>query len=349
MNIVQNDARKLEKYNDAIKMYNKALNYMQQKSEDMAIIQLKKATEINPKFIEAYNLLTLCYIYQKDNAKALVCIEKVLELDVTNKKALAYYNEIKKGAQRPLKIEKNVNTKATTKTYAPMNTKSRKKTVFSDITSFIIGAIVMAVFMYVLMVPSIQKNKDSKINQLTQTNETISKQLNEKTDENKRLSEQLEKEKIQLQQENSLLKTQVEAIEQEQKLQQVQNLYNTNKEAAAQLLLSLKDTEFQKPETKAAYETLKIKIVPELAKTYYNQGMERYSARAYSEAKVLLEKSLNLSTVETYSSDALYFSGRIDESNGDIASAKLIYQKLMDNYPNANQFRNAKARFEALG
>jgi Tfp pilus assembly protein PilF len=68
---VQNDSRKLEKYNDAIKMYNKALNYMKQKSEDMAIIQLKKALEINPKFIEAYNLLTLCYLYLKDNTKAL--------------------------------------------------------------------------------------------------------------------------------------------------------------------------------------------------------------------------------------------------------------------------------------
>jgi TolA-binding protein len=249
---------------------------------------------------------------------------------------------------RPIKVEKNVNTKTTAKAYAPVSGKISKKSAFSDITSFILGAITIGMVMYVLMIPSIVKDKDLKISQLTQTNEAVTKQLSVKTDENKQLTEQFGKEKTQLEQSNMVLQAQVAENEQQQKVQQVQNLYdNNNKDAAAQLLLSLDGATF-KPETKATYETLKAKIIPELAKKYYNQGMEKYAARSYSEAKSLLEKSLSMSNAEAYSSDALYFSGRIDEINGDVASAKMIYQKLMDNYPNANQFKNAKARLEAL-
>lgn len=345
---VQNNSRKLEKYNDAIKMYNKALNYMNQKSEDMAIIQLKKALEINPKFVEAYNLLALCYIHEKDNDKALSCVNKVLDMDITNKKALTYYNAINQGAQRTVKAEKS-NVKANVKTYNPADKKLRKRSAFSDITSFIIGAVVVGVVMYVLMIPAIKKDTDVKISQLTESNEAMSKQLTDKMDENKQLADQYEKDKAQLSQENATLKAQLDEIEMTQKIGQIQSLYDNNQtEEAAQQLLALEGSQFN-AQTQTLYDALKAQIIPEQSQKYYNQGMAQYSAKNYSEAKVLLEKSLSLSTNQSYSSDALYFSGRIAEINGDTATAKSIYQKVIDNYPQAKQFKNAKARLEALG
>ena len=67
---LQKNARLLEKYNDAINMYNKALRQFKQGSTDLALIQLKKAVSLNPNFVEAYNLLTAYYLSVNDKLRA---------------------------------------------------------------------------------------------------------------------------------------------------------------------------------------------------------------------------------------------------------------------------------------
>ena len=57
---LQKNARELEKMNDALRLYNLAIQYMGQHSEDLALIQLKKAIAYNPKLVDAYNLAALC-------------------------------------------------------------------------------------------------------------------------------------------------------------------------------------------------------------------------------------------------------------------------------------------------
>jgi len=44
-------------------LYNKALEDFRAKSEDIAIIELKKAISLNPDFHEAMNLLGIFYMY----------------------------------------------------------------------------------------------------------------------------------------------------------------------------------------------------------------------------------------------------------------------------------------------
>ena len=59
MAYLQKNAREMEKCNDAVRMYNQAITYLKQGSDDLAIIQLKKSIDNNPNFIDAYNLMTL--------------------------------------------------------------------------------------------------------------------------------------------------------------------------------------------------------------------------------------------------------------------------------------------------
>lgn len=56
MAYLQKNAREMEKCNDAVRMYNQAITYLKQGSDDLAIIQLKKSIDNNPNFIDAYNL-----------------------------------------------------------------------------------------------------------------------------------------------------------------------------------------------------------------------------------------------------------------------------------------------------
>ncbi len=62
IDFLQKNGREMEKCNDAVRMYNQAIYYLKQGSDDLAIIQLKKALDNNPDFLDAYNLMTLLRI-----------------------------------------------------------------------------------------------------------------------------------------------------------------------------------------------------------------------------------------------------------------------------------------------
>ena len=61
LNTYGENIRNSEKMEDSVSLYNEALEYVKQKNDDLAIIRLKKALDINNKFVEALNLLSLCY------------------------------------------------------------------------------------------------------------------------------------------------------------------------------------------------------------------------------------------------------------------------------------------------
>ena len=94
MEKIQKNARELEKMNDALRLYNLAIQYMGQHSEDLALIQLKKAISYNSKFVDAYNLAALCNMASGNNTAAEPFIKRVLYLDKKNPTALRYLQEI---------------------------------------------------------------------------------------------------------------------------------------------------------------------------------------------------------------------------------------------------------------
>lgn len=350
---VQNNSAKFEKYNNSIKMYNQALIYANQKSEDMAIIQLKKALEINPNFLEACNLLTLCYISTNENEKALSCIEKALEIDISNPKALKYYNEIKQSPQRNLKIEKNIKTTSTTK-YTPKiqeNTKTNfKNQAFGQITGFIGGAVIIAIVMFVLVFPGIRSGYAEQNKQYEQQNKDMTKQLEDLTSKYTQEIAKLQEQNNILTANNKALNKQVQTQEQIQKVQQISDLYSGgNKEEAFTLLQSLAASYANFPqETKTLYDSLKDRIFPDMAKTYYDDGIRSYNSRNYDEARILFEKSYSILTDQSYSDDALYYIARIDEINGNKDNAKSLYERLMNDYPRSNMFYYARTRLANL-
>ena len=50
-----------EEVKKSVLLYNNALDNLKMDSEDIAVIELKKAISLNPEFYEAINLLGLCY------------------------------------------------------------------------------------------------------------------------------------------------------------------------------------------------------------------------------------------------------------------------------------------------
>lgn len=92
---------------EAIHLFNKALDDVQARNEDIAIIALKKAVSLHPGFYEAMNLLGICYMAVGREESAKAAFKKVMEADDCGIKALQLLNKIDgTGDDRP----GNVNT-----------------------------------------------------------------------------------------------------------------------------------------------------------------------------------------------------------------------------------------------
>ena len=160
--------RSLEKMNDAVGMFNQALGHIKQKSDDLAIIQLKKAVDTNPRFIDAFNLLTLCFLIQNDKERASAASERVLALDSLNPIALNYYNILHPNKARPLKPHSRPGQGRSLSESGPYKTinleeKKPKNFHIAEILFFIIGAACAAALLYFLFIPAVQREHDSQM------------------------------------------------------------------------------------------------------------------------------------------------------------------------------------------
>jgi len=178
------NGRSLEELNDAVMKYNQALTYINHKSDDLAIIQLKRAVELNPRFIDALNLLALCHLIQNDREKAAAAAERVLAIDIQNTVALNYLNIINPGRAKPesrhtggragaIRKEAARGPKAPVPIYKPVAMQEKKPRAFrfDIILALIIGAACAFAAMYVLLVPALDRQHASQL-QIYQNNVT---------------------------------------------------------------------------------------------------------------------------------------------------------------------------------
>ncbi len=94
LNLIQSNPGKLEALNATIRKFNQALKYCYQDSLDLAVIQLKKVLSMNPKYLQAHQLLALLYMNSEEWQKARKELEKCLRIDIGNTMAMRYLQEI---------------------------------------------------------------------------------------------------------------------------------------------------------------------------------------------------------------------------------------------------------------
>ena len=80
---LQQNANKLDVINQTIKKYNDSLQCCRKGSEDVAVIQLKKILNQNPKLIKGYHLLALIYLKKEE-------YENVLDFSVDDERIIKY-------------------------------------------------------------------------------------------------------------------------------------------------------------------------------------------------------------------------------------------------------------------
>ncbi len=92
---LRNKSAYLEKSQDAISKYNKAISQIKTVNYDMARITLKQAVDIRPHFVKAMLALALLDIREGKSSEAKKLLENVLAIDRFNTRAITYLEEMK--------------------------------------------------------------------------------------------------------------------------------------------------------------------------------------------------------------------------------------------------------------
>ena len=103
---LRNKSAYLEKSQDAISKYNKAISQIKTVNYDMARITLKQAVDIRPHFVKAMLALALLDIREGKSSEAKKLLDNVLAIDTFNTKAITYLEEMKPLTEKNARKEK---------------------------------------------------------------------------------------------------------------------------------------------------------------------------------------------------------------------------------------------------
>ena len=353
---LQKNAREMEKCNDAVRMYNQAIHYLKQGSDDLAVIQLKKSIDNNPNFLDAYNLMTLCCIEDKNAKRAQHFNDIVLKRDIRNPLALHYAKLLGNTPAAPSHLKKPEKAKAPTavsvkKTDSnpPIPRYKRREKTNSvlekrDLITFLAGIGVAVIVILVLIVPALNESKNKKIKELEIAVENYAGETDMTPEEVLAMRTELEK----LQQENKLLRSEEnKQANLELLATAVAQMTDGDFEACVTTLDTIDTVSFSE-EDMAKYNSVKTTAYPKAADSYYTKGKSEFLSNNFTEAKTYLETAMNYTSNENFVDDTLYYLAKIAEEDGDTMKAKEYYNKIVKGYPDSNQLTNVKNALQAL-
>ena len=338
IDVVQKNQSTLQTVNQTIKKYNSALKEAKNDNEDLAIIQLKKAVSLNPKFVRAYQLLALLYMKRKDYVKAAKVLKRARKIDFNNTTTLRYMQEIgdtfsepkgKENSPKAFAKQAEKETQANTANVTPVGTYREEKKRWMPAVNIIIGVVIGIIVSVVLVYPTMKGNTlGNNSSDITEAKEMLSvKEAQIST---------LEKEKKTLQDKADALQKEIDDGE-TKKSAEVEKLNN---------LVMAVNSDFTTQEAKDLLAAVSKKITAADAQKLFEEGRKAFNSGKYSEAENLLKQVLS---IDEKNLDALYFMGRVYHQTGKTKKAQSYYQKVIDTDANSSRASEAKSRLNQLG
>lgn len=347
---VQSNPTKLDNINQAVKKYNTALQSAKQDSEDLAIIQLKKVVNLNPKFLKAMHLLALLYIKTGERERAYRILTKARKIDITNTTTLKYLAELG---------YKSETTEVGRISYEPdkdsslgkLSGYSEDKPNIMAFVNLIIGIVIGIAVVGFLVVPSVKNemkeeyNNESEatndengqmqaqLDSLKSTNETLEKKIEKLTNEleaaNKTISDSATNTKV----DYSSLFTAIAYFQIEEY------------EKCAVALSEIDPSKYDIPQAKSLYTNLATQVYPDVVAKYYQEGRTKCNNGQYDEALTVL---LPAHKMDPTNADVLYFIGRSYQKSEDYDNALKYYKLLIKKAPDSNRAATAKTRITEI-
>lgn len=359
IDMVQNNAARLDTINQTIKKYNQALAYCMQDSKDLAVIQLKKVLSLNPKFVRAHQLLALLYIDSEQWEKAKRELDKCCKIDSNNTMTLRYLKEVESmlTPDEPSKTgmlhksEDAVRYQSDNEIIIqPLNVKEPKSNGLSTLFNVGIGLILGIASMFFLILPSsVTAEREKAQEQVRKISEemdiktasiaTLEQQIDELTADNEKLHNELDA----YVGEDGTLET-IDGL-----LRAASEYLQTGDAQATAEYLDAVATDVNLAETSEAfqllYNSLLQEIGPELSVTYFNAGNEAYKDGNYEEAITNLLKSVKYDSVNA---EAFFVLGDAYRKNEQKTEAIEAYKMVIELQPDSQRARRAQNHIDSL-
>lgn len=348
---IQSNQTRFEAVTQNIRKYNVALAAAKEGNSDIAIIQLKKVTTQNPKFVKAQLLLALLYMKEKEYARAKKCLNQVLRTDVSNTQARRYLNEIKRlesdrtaeaqDSFLPKLKSRKTETQPLNGNDVIMPHSSYKEPSNGAITiiNILVGALIGAALIWFLITPARYKGLTSDYNQsileysekLSNGNaelNSLTRQLQDVTAERDTLNQKLESISG-VDGNNKLLTAVIDAA----------NAYIANEPTkAAKYLVDVDVSSLPSDNAKSLYNTIAAATTASAANELYNTGYSNYSRGRYDQAVEDLTVAYKLDSTKA---DAAYYSAKCYVALDQTENAKKYYQYIVTNFPTSRYISEA--------
>lgn len=345
LSMLQDNPTKLDTYSQAVKKYNQALSYCYQGTLDLAVIQLKKVLSLNPKYVQAHQLLALLYLNAEQWAEARKELERCQKIDVNNTLTLRYLAEANavlnmddetgdsKGKSLKLDVIKNKKEKEVDIYATPVITREAKAS--TTVINIIIGIVIGIAVACLLIVPSrVTAAKDGMDESLKAANE----QLDAKSAEIANLQQDLksaENRADKLLSELEVYTGEDGTVTAMDSLLAAVSVYLNSSEDTTAIAANLdmideKSLEQASESFTSVYEQLVAKVGGDVGSSYYDAGVKAYQNETYEEAITNLTKAY---AYDNSNGDALYNLANAYRKSGDVINAIDTYEKVIAQFP----------------
>lgn len=354
IDMLQNNPGRLDAYNQTIKKYNMALTYCQQDSLDLAVIQLKKVVSMNPRFVQARQLLALLYLKGQEWEKAKKELDKALSIDVNNTMTLKYLRvveEMTPSEEERMRKKKEaiVYQSGNDTVIQPVGKKDRSW--LQTLVNMLIGVVIGVGIAWFLVLPARIQQAQDDVNtryravseqldvKTAQINELTTK-VNDLTQEKDSLSSSLsaaQADKVQIQANTEL----IEAV--------LMHMNGTGDEMAVADALEKIDNDYMQNEAtesfKALYDALKNSIGRVVARKSYDIGYAAFRAEEYDTAITNLERAYSY---DPTNGEALYNLGNSYNKQGNLDKAVEIYEQVIAQFPDTAKARKSEGYIKEI-
>ncbi len=342
---IQRKPGQLEQESQMLKTYNQALWQIQNDNEDLAVFQLTKVVDANPRFVKAHILLALIYMSNEDYVKAGKYLYRVLQVDKNNPKAQRYMSIVKQNTGREEVEKKKLKNAFSHRQMEDddiiVPPEYKENTRWGSILNIIAGFIIGMLVIFFLVMPANSKSLNTAHNQeliqYSQKINDLNQQLTTKTEEYDSL-------KIQSDQMTEELST-IDAAHQAQ-LQQYQTVIQLIQAYQGEDLMT----------TVQLYTTLDISLISDQSvldivnaitqemTTNGYQALEELGTSAWNggnleQAVAYYEKSLE---IKPDNPGVMYLLGRVYQQMENEEQASLWFGKLIEEYPDSRQAGQAR-------
>lgn len=345
--MLQNNPGRLDTYKQTIKKYNMALLYCQQDGQDLAVIQLKKVISMNPKFVQARQLLALLYMNGQEWEKAKKELERAIRIDVNNTITLRYLKEVAEAM--PAEEERTKRRKEAVVYQSGNETViqpvgKKEAAGFQTVLNIVIGIALGVGVAWFLLLPSQIQQVQSEVNDKYRE---VSEQLDAKTVEMNELVtqiSQLTEEKKDLTNSLNAAQEANAAIEANTDLIEAALMYmnKTQDELVIADALELIDQEYLANEASESfrnlYNAIKEGIGSVVAKESYNIGYDAFRTEDYDTAVTHLTRAYDYNPKN---GEALYNLGNAYNKKGETEKAAEIYEQVIELFPNTEKARKS--------